>query len=157
MLYMHHTLDMKRDEDLANDNLINEISRDCLITRTRRISRVLTGIYDQALRPFGMNSPQFTLLVVICRLGSASRAEIGRYNYQDRSTLTRNLQLILSEGWVEEKEPEADGRSRPIVLTKIGKALLHKAASAWRAAQAQAAVVLGDSGVIAIKEIADDF
>ena len=147
---------MRAKNSVIKDDLINEISRDCLVTRTRRISRVITGIYDQELRPFGINAPQFTLLVVICRLGSASRAEIGRYNYQDRSTLTRNLQLILSEGWVEEMKEEADGRSRPIVLTKVGKALLHKAAPAWRAAQARAATVLGERGVIAITGIADD-
>jgi DNA-binding MarR family transcriptional regulator len=137
------------------EDMIGEISRDCLLTRARRISRIFTGMYDQALRPFGINSPQFTLLVVIFRLGSASRAEIGRYNYQDRSTLTRNLQLILSEGWVEEMEHEADGRSRPIVLTKAGKDLLHKAAPAWRAAQTQAKALVGEKGVAAIRSIDD--
>lgn len=141
---------------VRSEDVINEISRNCLLTRTRRISRVLTGIYDQELRPFGINSPQFTLLVVIFRLGSASRADIGRYNHQDRSTLTRNLQLMLSQGWVEENEHEADGRSRPIVLTKAGKDLLYSAAPAWRAAQARAKVVLGEGGVIAITGIADE-
>lgn len=138
------------------DDVIHEISSNCLVTRTRRISRVITGIYDNELRPFGINAPQFTLLVVICRLRAASRAEIGRYNYQERSTLSRNLQLLLSEGWVEEMEQEADGRRRPIVLTRSGKALLHKAAPAWRVAQAQAATVLGKSGIAAITNIADD-
>jgi DNA-binding MarR family transcriptional regulator len=138
------------------ENVINEISRSCLLTRTRQIARVLTGIYDQELRPFGINSPQFTLLVVISRLGSASRAEIGRYNHQDRSTLTRNLQLILSEGWVEEVQLEAGGRSRPIALTKAGKDLLHAAAPAWRAAQKRANAVLGEDCVNAITSVADD-
>ena len=157
MLYMQHSKCMKDAESsVMGEDVINEISRNCLLTRTRRISRVLTGIYDRELRPFGINSPQFTLLVVIFRLGSASRAEIGRYNHQDRSTLTRNLQLILSGGWVEEMEQEADGRSRPIVLTKAGKKLLYRAAPAWRTAQAQAKVVLGEDGVIAITSIADD-
>jgi hypothetical protein len=56
--------------------------------RTRRISRVVTNIYDQALRSHGVNASQFSLLVLIAKLGGASRAEIGRANYQDRSTLT---------------------------------------------------------------------
>src|SRR5665213_1770231 len=139
-----------------DDDVINEITRSCLLTRTRRISRVFTGIYDQELRPFGVNSPQFSLLVVISRLGAASRAEIGRANYQDRSTLTRNLQLILSEGWVEEVPHEAGGRSRPVVLTKAGRKLLRDAALAWREAQAKAKNLLGNDAVIAITGIADD-
>src|SRR5262249_23619998 len=136
--------------------VIKEITRNCLLTRTRRISRILTGIYDHELRPFGINSPQFTLLVIIFRLGPVSRAEIGRHNHQDRSTLTRNLQLMLTEGWVEEVQHAAGGRSRPIALTTTGKDLLYRAAPAWRAAQARAKVVLGEAGVSAIMDIAND-
>jgi DNA-binding MarR family transcriptional regulator len=157
MLYMHHMLPVNDTQSsVMGDEVINEITRNCLLTRTRRISRVITGIYDQELRPFGINSPQFSLLVVIFRLGPASRAEIGRANHQDRSTLTRNLQLMLSAGWVKEIPHEAGGRSRSIVPTKAGKDLLHDAAPAWRAAQKQAKVLLGEDGVTAITDIADD-
>jgi DNA-binding MarR family transcriptional regulator len=138
------------------DGVVNEIARNCLLTRTRRISRIVTGIYDRELRSHGMNSPQFSLLVVISRIGPVSRAEIGRANYQDRSTLTRNLQLLLSQGWIKEIQHEAGGRNRAIVLTKAGLDLLHDAAPAWRAAQAQAKVLLGEDGVAAVKGIADN-
>jgi DNA-binding MarR family transcriptional regulator len=149
--------DMKISKNSATgEDVTNEITRYCLVTRTRRISRILTSIYDQELRPFGINSSQFTLLVVISRLGPVSRAEIGRYNHQDRSTLTRNLLLILSEGWVEEVQSAARGRSRPIVLTTAGKNLLNSAAPAWRVAQAQAKLVLGKTGVAAVMEVAND-
>jgi DNA-binding MarR family transcriptional regulator len=157
MMHMQHDDGMTNTQaSNAAKNVIQEITRDCLVTRTRRISRILTGIYDDELRPYGINSPQFTLLVVIFRLGPASRAEIGRQNHQDRSTLTRNLQLILAEGWVEEIANPAGGRIKPIVLTKAGIDLLHRAAPAWRVAQTQAKAVLGDAGVAAIMDIADD-
>jgi DNA-binding MarR family transcriptional regulator len=135
------------------DDVTDEISRSCLATRTRRISRVLTGVYDEKLRPFGINSPQFTLLAVISRLGAATRADIGRANHQERSTLTRNLQLMLSAGWIKEVQT-ADGPNRQIALTATGRNLLHRAAPAWRAAQAQAKTILGESGVAAVIDIA---
>ncbi len=138
------------------EDVTNEVSRNCLVTRSRRISRVLTAIYDQELRPFGLNSPQFSMLAIISRLGSATRAEIGRANFQDRSTLTRILQPMLSEGWVEEVEHDEGGRSRPIALTKDGTDLLRRAAPAWRAAQAQAKTILGKAGVSAVMDIAKD-
>jgi DNA-binding MarR family transcriptional regulator len=131
-----------------------EITRGCLLTRTRKISRVVTGIYDQELRPLGINSPQFSLLVIISRLGPASRADIGRENFQDRSTLTRNLQPLLSEGWVEEIASEAGGRRRPLVLTKAGHELLCNATPAWREAQRKAKRVLGKLGATAVMDIA---
>lgn len=136
-------------------NLVGEVSRGCLLTRTRRISRVITAIYDEALRPFGVSSPQFSLLVVIAALSGASRAEIGRANHQERSTLTRNLAILLKEGWIEEMIPEA-GRSRPILLTKAGRELLADAADTWRSAQVKAKRLLGDSGATAVIEVADN-
>lgn len=137
------------------DDITNEITRNCLVTRTRRISRVITGIYDEEYRPFGINAAQVTLLVMISRLGAASRAEIGRQNNQDRSTLTRNLQVMMSNGWIEEVPHEEGGRKRAIVLTKAGKKLLSDVAPAWRAAQRRGKALLGESGAAAIKGIAD--
>jgi DNA-binding MarR family transcriptional regulator len=62
---------------------------------------------------------------------------------------------MISEGWIEEIQDQAGGRGRPIALTKAGKDLLHVAAPAWRAAQAQAKVVLGEDGAVAITDIAN--
>lgn len=138
------------------DDITNEITRNCLLTRTRRISRVITGIYDEEYRPFGINAPQVSLLVMISRLGSASRAEIGRQNHQDRSTLTRNLQLMMSNGWIDEVPHEEGGRRKAIVLTKAGRKLLNDVAPAWRAAQRRGKALLGESGAAAIKSIADE-
>jgi DNA-binding MarR family transcriptional regulator len=122
---------------------------------TRRISRVITSLYDQALRPYGVNAPQFSLLVLIAKLDGASRAEIGRANFQERSTLTRNLALLLSQGWVEERPPEGNGRSRPIVISPAGRDLLASALPAWRSAQAKAKQLLGEQGAAAIVGVAD--
>ena len=140
-----------------DDKIISEVTRECLVTRTRKISRVITGIYDQELRPFGISSPQFTLLVIIARLQSASRAEIGRANQQDRSTLTRNLQLMMSQGWIEEVPHENGRKGRSIVITKAGRELLHEAAPAWRAAQSQTKSLLGREGVSAVTSISNMF
>lgn len=134
--------------------LLGEFTRSCLLTRTRRISRVITGIYDEALRPFGVNSPQFSLLALIARINGASRAEIARANFQERSTLSRNLAHLLNEGWVEEATPKG-GRSRPVLIAAAGKELLMSAGGAWRAAQKRATQLLGDDGVGAIVEAAD--
>ncbi|MDK1489811.1 MarR family winged helix-turn-helix transcriptional regulator [Sinorhizobium sp. 7-81] len=115
----------------------------------------MTSIYDQALRPHGVNASQFSLLVLIAKLRGASRAEIGRANYQDRSTLTRNLAPLLTEGWVEEVASEAGGRSRPVVTSEAGRELLVSAAPAWRAAQEKARGLLGEEGVAAIVGVAN--
>ncbi|WP_445143329.1 MarR family winged helix-turn-helix transcriptional regulator [Dyella sp. Tek66A03] len=132
--------------------MVNEVTRLCLMTRSRRISRVVTNLYDQELRPFGLSSSQFSLLVLIARMDGASRAEIGRANHQERSTSTRNLQLVLDQGWAEEIIPEK-GRSRPIMISKAGRDLLAEAMPAWRAAQAKATQLLGGDGAAAVVQL----
>ena len=140
----------------AGNDVTSEIARNCLLTRTRQISRVLTAVYDEALRPFGINAPQFSLLVLIVELGPLSRSDLGRRNHHDRSTLTRNLQPLISQGWVSEGFPGDDGRSRPLSLTEQGKALLNSAVSAWSTAQTKARVLLGEDGASALMDIAGD-
>jgi DNA-binding MarR family transcriptional regulator len=135
-------------------NEIGAMARDCLLMRTRLVSRVVTGIYDEALRPFGIVSPQFALLVVIAKIGPASRAAIGRFNRQDRSTLTRNMRSMLSAGWIEEVRDGERGRARPIAVTKAGLHLLQEAAPAWRSAQRRTKAKLGD-GVDVVADIAN--
>ena len=147
------TLDVQRK---AGDEVSREIARNCLVTRTRQISRVLTAIYDEELRPFDIASPQFTLLVLIMEFGPLSRSDLGRRNHHDRSTLTRNLQPLISQGWVFEGAPGDDGRSRPLSLTEQGKELLHRAASSWSVAQKKAKALLGEVGANALMGIAGE-
>jgi DNA-binding MarR family transcriptional regulator len=125
-------------------NEIGAMARDCLLMRTRLVSRVVTSIYDEALRPFGIVSPQFALLLAIAKIGPASRAEIGRFHRQDRSTLTRNAKPMLSAGWIEEVQVGERGRARRIAVTKVGRRLLQEAAPAWRSAQRRTKAKLGD-------------
>jgi hypothetical protein len=93
------------------EDMIAEMGEACLLTRIRLISRVITGIYDKHLRDLKISSAQFALLDAIYQAQPATRAEIGRQQHLDRSTLTRHLKVVLSEGWVEETRYGADGRS----------------------------------------------
>lgn len=128
---------------------------DSIFVRARYLSKSVTEIFDDALRPLGISSGQFVLLSIVDRAGSITRADIARLQHLDRSTLTRNLRLILSEAWVEEVRDNADGRSRPIALTIAGKDLLSRALPAWLAAQAQVKALLGKDGTLALISIAD--
>lgn len=134
-------------------DIVGEVVSGCLMTRARRISRVLTNIYDQELRGFGLNASQFSMLILIAKLGGASRAEIGRANFQDRTTLSRNLAPLLKEGWIEELSTKG-GRSRPVVISDTGKKLLDTAGPAWREAQREATRLVGKNGAKAMIDIA---
>jgi len=155
MMHIHHNHLVKKTEGANEDAVLAEMLSSCVMMRTRLLSRVVTGIYDEGLAPFGVNSPQLALLLVLFKMGTASRAEIGRYHRQDRSTLSRNLQIMLSAGWIEEVQDGTGGRARPIAVTSVGKKLLLRAEPAWRTAQAQACKILGADGVSTVANVAN--
>ncbi|CAM2155853.1 DNA-binding MarR family transcriptional regulator [Pararobbsia alpina] len=135
---------------------VHSIARDCLLTRTRQISRVMTAIYDDALRSIDINATQFSLLVLISELGPLSRSDLGRKNHHDRSTLSRNLQPLIMRGWVSEVAADEDRRRRLLHVTEQGQALLRDATPAWVSAQAKARAVLGERGANELMSIASD-
>lgn len=132
--------------------VVNEIASGCVLTRTRLIARVITSIYDDALRPFGIQASQFALLVMIAKIGPARRAEVGRINQQDRSTLTRNLKIMLREGWIEEV-PDRNGNGRLVTASEAGLRLMEAAAPVWREAQMKACARLGEAGAATVSDI----
>lgn len=137
-------------------DLITEMSEACIVTRTRVISRVVSGIYDDALRAFGINSPQFILLVIISKIGPVTRAALGRFHQQERSTLTRNLKIMLDNGWIDEVAMDVKGgRGRPLAASEAGRKLLEDVEPAWRSSQAHATRILGDSGMAVLFEVGD--
>jgi DNA-binding MarR family transcriptional regulator len=128
---------------------------DSVFTRARLLSKTVTAICDDKLRPFGVSSAQFALLIAVCRTEPVTRAEIARLQHLSKSTLTRDLKAVLSEGWIEEVRDGANGRSRPVALTRVGKELMLNAQPAWLTAQVQAEALLGKDGIIALISITD--
>ncbi|MDE2014474.1 MAG: winged helix-turn-helix transcriptional regulator [Alphaproteobacteria bacterium] len=131
---------------MAIRDVADEIAEGCLMGRARVLTRVLTGIYDEALRPFGIQGSQLNLLVVVAKMGPVRRAEIGKLIHLERSTLTRNLQVMLSNGWIEEVMDDADGRGLPLQVTLKGRHLLESLGPAWKGAQRKARKLLGEDG-----------
>ncbi|MEO5631565.1 MAG: MarR family transcriptional regulator, partial [Nitrospiraceae bacterium] len=78
------------------NGLIDQIACECLLVRVRKLNRVLTGIYDAELRPFGLKASQLSLMVLVAKAGPIRRIEIGKLLHIDPSTLTRNLKIMLT-------------------------------------------------------------
>jgi DNA-binding MarR family transcriptional regulator len=126
-----------------------EVIRTCIATRLRMADRVITRVYDQALRPLGLKVTQLSMLVVAEDRGLIRQSEVGAELQLDDSTLSRNLERMRANGWLEEV-PADDARVHSYRLTDAGRALLARAIPAWRKAQAQARRLLGDAGVQAL-------
>jgi len=65
---------------------------------SRRITRLVTQYYDNALAPAEIRSTQFSLLNSLSILGKISMKDLAMVLAMDRTTLTRDLQPLLKRG-----------------------------------------------------------
>jgi DNA-binding MarR family transcriptional regulator len=132
---------------------IDAITRTCIAVRLRLLNRVVTNLYDDALRPLGLKVSQLNVLVVTAKLGVAQPAQVCDLLQLDTSTLSRNVERMRAKRWLE-VVPGEDARTQPFRLTAQGKRLLEKAVPAWEQAQKQAEELLGDEGITLLNKAA---
>src|SRR3954454_4921881 len=126
--------------------MIDKIAGECVGSRLRMLNRVITNVYDGALRPLGLKVSQMNILVAAAKMGTARPVDVCKYLHLDVSTLSRNVERMKARGWLE-IVAEEDGRSQPFRLTPQGRKLLEKAVPAWEEAQKQVKKALGDGFV----------
>ncbi len=131
------------------------IGRQCLARRARLLSRVLSRIYDDALRPLDLKASQLIILAAISTAKRARPATLYRHLELEQSTFSRNAALMKRRGWVAGR-PGEDERSQELRLTKKGEALLAGALPRWREAQRKATRILGAKGVRALLDLVDE-
>jgi DNA-binding MarR family transcriptional regulator len=132
--------------DNATTSSIDTISRTCIAVRLRLLNRVVTNLYDDALRPLGLKVSQLNILVVTANLGLARPAQVCEILQLDASTLSRNVKPLRTHGWLEVVQEE-DFRTQPFRLTAKGKGLIEQAVPAWEEAQRRATELLGEEGI----------
>src|SRR5215211_6330337 len=132
--------------DKAHNSSIDTISRTCIAVRLRLLNRVVTNLYDDALRPLGLKVSQLNILIVTAKLGLARPAQVCEILQLDTSTLSRNVKPLQSHGWLE-VVPDEDARTQPFRLTPRGERLIEKAVPAWEEAQRRASELLGGEGI----------
>jgi len=138
------------------NEIIDQIAHECLLMRVRKLDRVLTSIYDAELRPFGLKASQTNLLVLVAKAGPIRRIEIGKRLRLDPSTLTRNLKIMLTNGWIQEIADGEDGRGLPVQITVQGRALLNQIGPSWRKAQTRTEKFLGAAGATLMRKLAEN-
>lgn len=114
----------------------------CLSTRIRQLSRIITRVYDDAMRPLGITASQFTLLTQLAQQDGITAVEIGHTLDIEKSTLSRNLKRLLALGHIT-MDPPAGRRGRGLHLTPKGELVIQQGFPVWRDAQTRTIRVMG--------------
>jgi DNA-binding MarR family transcriptional regulator len=100
----------------------------------RRTARAVTRLYDDALRPSGLRSTQFTILSVLAHAGPTAQKDLAQTLMVDTTTLTRSLKLLRTPRWVTPVAAEA-ARDLIWAITEHGIEKLAEAQPIWQSIQ----------------------
>jgi DNA-binding MarR family transcriptional regulator len=104
----------------------------CLCLHLQRAARTVARHFDEALRPLGLTSGQFSLMMALNRPQPPTIGRVAPLLAMDRTTLTAALKPLERRGLVQVRVDAADRRSRRLALTPAGRALLAAAVPVWQ-------------------------
>jgi MarR family transcriptional regulator, transcriptional regulator for hemolysin len=82
-----------------------------------QLSRQLTNRLNDALKPFGLYSAQWSVLFVLHTKGSLTQKELSEYLFVEAPPMTRTIQRLVKQGYVKQI-PGKDKREKYIQLTE---------------------------------------
>jgi DNA-binding MarR family transcriptional regulator len=118
------------------ERIARRIASDCPGLRLRQAARVVSKIYDDALRPTGIQVSQLPVLVALAIFGErgASMNALADAVVMDRTTLTRSLRPLEQSGYLRVARSPEDARARVVLLTRAGERALEAVFPLWESA-----------------------
>jgi DNA-binding MarR family transcriptional regulator len=102
----------------------------CLILNTIQTARAVTRRYDNRLKSFGVTVIQFSVMSLIRKHENMTINALAERIAMDRSTLTRNLDVLVRKGLVVKTRAEK-GNAKVCKLTQEGDRLLDQLIPIW--------------------------
>jgi DNA-binding MarR family transcriptional regulator len=114
----------------------------CLTFNFQRTARSLVRGFEARVKHLGLSAPQFTSLSLLAGFGELTVTQIADRIGTDRTTMTRNLEVMRVKGWIAPAVSD-DLRLHIWTITPTGRALLSEAMPAWREWQAHVVKIFG--------------
>jgi len=135
-------------EERLSDRLrsqINTMGDLCFALQARKTANLLARVYNAALEPLGLEISQFSTLCAVALERSDSITELAGALGVERSTLTRNLKVLVRDDLIVLSERE--GRRSRYHLTSKGRRMLSKALPLWADIQERISAATANSAV----------
>ncbi len=113
-----------------------DVVENCYGANLRKVTRMLSQVYDDALRPVDLRLTQFTLLAHLRVRGEMTVTRFADLMAMERSALARTLKPLERRGLVR-LDHGRDRRTRVAALTASGEETVETALPRWEAAQLQ--------------------
>lgn len=121
---------------------IERFGSDCICFNLRKATRIVTRSYESAVKPLGLKATQFSILAALVDRPPVPMVKLAAAMGLERTSLTRNLRPMEEHGWIRIDQSAEDRRTRRIVITTEGRAVVERAIPLWRRAQGEAVAML---------------
>ena len=117
-------------------------------------SRAITRMYDDALRPLGIQATQLTLLNAVAMFGEqgATMSRLAEILAMDATTLSRNLKPLETANRLFVSRLPMDRRVRVALLTQEGERCVAAALPLWTQAHARIVAALGEQDALELRD-----
>ena len=129
--------------------------RGCTNFKLRQLLRAVARHYDAEIARAGLKGTQYSLLSHLVAFEPVQPMVLARRMGLEASTLTRNLRVLIDQGWVRQGAGE-DARSRLVHTTPAGRAKQAEARRYWKKAQLGLNERLGAARVAALHALIDE-
>lgn len=134
---MHH----KNNTSGLDVNSLAECT-ECTCFNLRKATRVVTQLFDDAMRSTGLRGTQFSLLAHTYGMGPITLTKLAEEMVTDRTTMARNLEPLEKSGLLR-VEPGDDRRTRVVTITAEGRKKLAEAFPLWKKTQDEIKKMMG--------------
>jgi DNA-binding MarR family transcriptional regulator len=125
----------------------------CVALATRKASRRLSQLFDNALAPAKLRSTQYSILSALERRSKAppTIVDLAEVMVMDRSALGHNLRPLERDGLVALESSVKDLRRRHVVMTATGRARHREAKKLWKTAHSRLERVIGKTNAARLR------
>ena len=121
----------------------------CVGNKLRRLSRIVDNQFRSNLKDFNITENQMTLLFLLHSMGTVDQGVIGKQLFLERSSVSRNVNLLERNGYVTK-----NAEYRPqISLTQEGSALVGRLIPLWENIMDDIVSEIGTEGVEMINDL----
>ena len=122
----------------------------------RKSARKITQFYENSLREAGIKPTQFSILGALANTGPIQLTQLADRLLLERTSLTRNLNVLERNTWIDIQPGEEDSRQRVVSLTRNGYKQLDLAIPYWQKAQKAIAKDMGQDTMTGLRSTLDE-
>ncbi len=145
-----------KSQEMSNKRRKYKQLSECSCNMMRKSARKITQFYENNLREAGIKPTQFSILATLANTGPIQLTQLADRLVLERTSLTRNLNVLERNTWIDIQPGEEDLRQRIVSLTRNGYKQLDCAIPYWQKAQKAIAKDMGQETITRLRTMLDE-